>query len=113
MSGRERLADQQAQLLRALLADGPPPPGFTKDVLRVEADALRAKRIRVIAMLRPDIADALGEQFTPLAREYAVAHPRTVDTRARHDADAFGSWLIARGELAKPRRRWWRRSDQA
>jgi hypothetical protein len=107
MTGRERLAEQQAELLRALLAGGEPPAGFDRDRLDVETTVLRDKRRRVTAYLRPDLFDALGARFAGLFTEYAVAQPKSVDLRAREDADAFARWLADRGELREPK--WWRR----
>lgn len=105
---REALAAQQAQLLRALLADGDPPPGFTAEDLQREAKALRSKRRRVTAMLRPDVAEELGEQYVAAFDRFARTHPKSVDTRARQDADDFADWAIAEGMLAAPRRSWWK-----
>ncbi|KAA2253365.1 hypothetical protein F0L68_33170 [Solihabitans fulvus] len=107
---RDRLAARQAELLRALLAGGEPPQGFDPAQLRVEANALLAKRRSVAAMLAPEVADALGQRFRPLFDEYAAAHPRAVDSGARADAAAFAEWTMARGELPAPAdksRRWW------
>ncbi|NUT93337.1 MAG: hypothetical protein HOY78_15085 [Saccharothrix sp.] len=108
---REKLAAQQGELLRALLGDGAPPSGFDPERLRVEARSLLNKRRGIVAMLRPDVADALGERFRPLFDTYARAHPRQAGTRFREDAAAFADWAVARGELPAPRkRRWWRRA---
>lgn len=104
---RERLAGQQAELLRALLADGPAPQGFDPRRLQVEATALRSKRRRVVAMLQPDVCDGLADRFVPLFTEYALAHPKTVDSRARQDAAAFVEWLRDNGHL--PKVKWWHR----
>lgn len=103
---RQRLAAQQAALVRALLADGPAPAGFAEDRLGVAADVLRRKRMRLIAFLRPDLPEELGTRYGELFGVYAAEHPRTVTTRAREDADAFAAWLVARGDLRKPTRRW-------
>ena len=103
MSPRERLAAAQAELLRALLAGADPPAGFDPERLAVEADALRAKRRRIVAHLRPDVPAALGDRFGSLFDAYAAANPRTDGTRARSDADEFTKWLAAQGEL---KRRW-------
>lgn len=103
---RDRLAAQQAELLRALLAGAPTPTGFDDDRIRVQAQALLAKRSRVTWHLRPDLADELGDRFTPLFAEYAAGHPKSTDIRARQDAEQFGLWLVARGHLAPPRRPW-------
>lgn len=104
---REELAARQARLLRALLADGDPPPGFRTEDLTREAKALRAKRRRVTAMLRPDVADELGERYAEAFERFARTHPKSVATRARQDADDFATWAITEGLLAAPRRRWW------
>ena len=103
-SPRERLAEQQAELLKALLAGGDAPAGFDADRLRIEADVLRNKQSRLAAYLRPDLAEALGERFAALFREYATSHPKTDAIRARAYADAFGAWLVERGEVPKPKR---------
>ena len=109
---RDRLAAQQASLLRALLAGGPVPAGFADDRLRVQADALLAKRSRVTWRLRPDLADELGDRFGCLFAEYAGGHPKRTDTRACQDADNFGAWLVEHNHLVAPRRSWWRRIRQ-
>ncbi|MEV7555431.1 hypothetical protein AB0N89_37940 [Amycolatopsis sp. NPDC089917] len=101
-SPRERLAGQQAELLKALLADGDAPAGFDADRLRIEANVVRNKQSRLAAYLRPDLAEALGDRFAALFREYTTAHPKTDVIRARDYADAFGTWLVERGEVPKP-----------
>lgn len=108
---RERLAAAQAELLRAVLADGATPAGFDERRLRVEARSLLAKRRGIVAMLDPAVADALGERFRPLFDSYAPVHPRRSGSRAREDAAAFAEWARERGELPRaPRKRWWRRT---
>ncbi|MFE0026233.1 hypothetical protein [Amycolatopsis sp. NPDC059021] len=102
---RERLAARQAELLRALLAGGDAPEGFDPKRLRVESDVLLRKRSRLIAFLRPDLAEALGSRFFGLFLAYSTENPKSADTRTRAYADQFGEWLIARGELPKPKRR--------
>ncbi len=103
---RDRLAQRQAELLQALMADGPAPQGFDPDRLRVEANALRAKRRRVVAMLEPEACAALEDRFTGLFDEYARTHPRADGTRARQDARAFVEWLWEVGHLDRPKRKW-------
>ncbi|CAM4019600.1 hypothetical protein KIPE111705_36570 [Kibdelosporangium persicum] len=104
---RDRLARQQAELLRALLTDGPAPKGFDPGRLEVEAKALRAKRRRVVAMIEPDVCADLADRFVPLFTEYAKAYPRIEGSRARDDARAFVEWLRERGHL--PKLSWWQR----
>ncbi|MBB5958327.1 hypothetical protein FHS29_004935 [Saccharothrix tamanrassetensis] len=108
---RDRLAAAQAELLHALLGNGEPPAGFDPERLRVEARSLLNKRRGIVAMLRPDVVDGLGDRFRPLFEGYARAHPRRAGSRAREDAAAFAEWAVAQGELAPPKkRRWWRRA---
>ncbi|MDQ3403621.1 MAG: hypothetical protein M3548_09530 [Actinomycetota bacterium] len=89
------------------MVGGPVPAGFDPTAVRVEAAALLAKRRRVVEMLG-DVGE-LGERFPALFAEYARGDPRLAGTRARTDAENFRHWLVERGELAAPRRRWWRR----
>jgi hypothetical protein len=103
---RDRLAEAQAELLRALLAGGRPPAGFDPARLRTEANALRAKRRNVVAMLEPEACADLDDRFVPLFNDYAAAHPKPTSVRARHDARAFVDWAREHGHL--PKQRWWR-----
>lgn len=106
---RERLAAAQAELLRALLADGAVPAGFDADRVTVEKRALLNKRRGIVESVRPDVAAELGERFRPLFDAYARSHPKEAHTRFREDAARFAEWAVQRGELAAPRkRRWWR-----
>ncbi|UJW31356.1 hypothetical protein L3Q67_40250 [Saccharothrix sp. AJ9571] len=104
---RKDLAARQAELMRALLAGGTPPAGFDPGRIGVEVRALRSKRRRVVAYLRPELPQELGDRFVPLFDEYAAGHPRAEGVRMRQDAEDFAAWLVARGELKRPRRRWW------
>ncbi|MBP2473472.1 hypothetical protein JOF53_002344 [Crossiella equi] len=107
---RDRLAGAQAELLRALLTNTPPPPGFDPARLQAQTQALRAKRRRVTATLRPDLPTALGPRFRDLFTTYATLHPREEGLGARADADRFATWLTTEGHLPRPRRRrWWHR----
>ena len=106
---RKRLAEAQAALLRAVLADGPAPAGFDAVRLHAQAEALRAKRRRVIAGLNPELPARLGDRFAPLFDEYARENPRQDGCTYREDSAAFARWLAERDELRSPRRPWWRR----
>jgi hypothetical protein len=85
---RRHLADAQTRLLAALLAGAPPPAGFDPARLRVQADALLAKRRDLVARLRPDLAETLAADFGDRFEAYARANPRP-GAGARADADAF------------------------
>jgi hypothetical protein len=99
---RAAVAEQQAALLRAVLSDGPAPAGFSARMLGVERAALLAKRRRVNALLDPDTAADLGEDYRRVYDGYAAAHPRRDGVRARADAAAFRAWAVERGHLAPP-----------
>jgi hypothetical protein len=109
-SGRQRLAEQQAALLRALLAGGAVPDGFDATRVAAQAAALLDKRRRVTALLRPDLADALGDQFRALFDGYALGHPKQAGRSTRDDTAAFAAWLAEhshlphRGFFRRPRR---------
>jgi len=91
-AARNRLAGAQIELVAALIAGAPPPPGFDPVRLRAQADALVAKRREVVAKLRPDLVRAAGAQFRDRFDTYALAHPRPI-AGARADAEAFARTL--------------------
>ena len=66
-----------------------------------EAAALLGKRRRVSALVRPDLADALGERFQALFDGYARGHPTQAGRSAQEDAAAFGAWLADHGHLPR------------
>jgi len=101
---RAELARRQAELLQALLADGPAPEGFDPARLRVEATVLRRKHGRVLAYQRPELAESLGERFGPLFAEFNAARPKKAAERSGAYADEFVTWLTERGHLPKPKR---------
>ena len=103
---REELARRQAELLHALLADGPAPAGFDPSRLRVEANVLRRKHGRVLAYQRPELAEALGERFGPLFAEFNAGRPKKAAERSGAYADEFVTWLTEHGHLPKPKRGW-------
>ena len=107
-SARERLASRQAELLNALLANGPAPAGFDEQRLGVERRALLSKRRGIVRMLGPAVADELGDRFRPLFDAYALENPRRAGSRAREDAAAFAEWCRASGELSVKRKARWK-----
>lgn len=107
-AARERLAARQAELLNALLANGPVPPGFDEQRVAVERRALLSKRRGIVRMLGPEVANELGDRFRPLFDAYAVEHPRQTGSRAREDAAAFAEWCRAAGELSAKRKARWK-----
>ncbi|MCG8923123.1 hypothetical protein [Lentzea sp. CC55] len=107
-AARARLAARQAELLTALLANGPAPAGFDEQRLAVERRTLLSKRRGIVRMLGPAVADELGERFRPLFDAYAVEHPRRAGSRAREDAASFAEWCRAAGELSAKRKARWK-----
>jgi hypothetical protein len=104
---RDDLARRQAALLAALVAGGPAPDGVDPARLALEADALRAKRRRVLTRLLPPVVlDRLGADLGPRLDAWITAHPRREGTSMHADADAFVAALRADGLLPRPRGGW-------
>lgn len=91
-AARSRLAQRQAELLSALVAGGPLPPGFDPVQVRIQAGGLTAKRLETVAKVAPELPVLLGDRFGPEFRRYAAGAPMTGGYRA--DALAFASWLL-------------------
>jgi hypothetical protein len=96
---RARLAQAQAELLRALTTGGAPPPGFDTAQLGVAAAALAAKRRREAAHAWPALVAALGPCFAPLFADFASRVPLPVHGGPLADGRAFARDLQARGAL--------------
>jgi hypothetical protein len=96
-AARRRLARAQSTLLAALLAGAPPPDGFDPTRIRIQADALLAKRRDLVAKLRPDLADAAGADFPARFIAYARTHPRPAGGPYA-DAAAFARTLGSAGQ---------------
>ncbi|NUR73761.1 MAG: hypothetical protein HOU81_23355 [Hamadaea sp.] len=69
------LAERQAALVAALVADGSPPPGF--DPARVDAvrEQLLRKRAGEVARVWPALAASLGPSWYATFRTWAVGRP--------------------------------------
>ncbi|WP_330184312.1 hypothetical protein OHB26_12345 [Nocardia sp. NBC_01503] len=101
-----RLAEQQAALVRALVAGASVPAGFDAADISATAHALLHKRADEVARRFPLLAHACGGDFTAKFMEWASSRPKN-STAA--DAAAFASALglpaPARGSR-DPLRRW-------
>ncbi|MBG0815020.1 hypothetical protein [Planomonospora sp. ID82291] len=97
--GREELARAQAELLAALVAGAQAPPGFDGERLRIQAASLVAKRRSLVARLRPDLVQALGEGFRAEFAAYASGRPRPPGG-SRADAADFAEHLARTGRIA-------------
>jgi hypothetical protein len=98
---RQAQALAQTQFLRALLAGGPPPTGFSPELLAQQSSALVRKRRRLVARAAPVFELSLGAEFEPLFNTYARERPLS-SVQPRDDARIFARWLNA-----KRAGRWW------
>ncbi|MEV0356268.1 hypothetical protein AB0H71_09400 [Nocardia sp. NPDC050697] len=95
------LATRQAELIRALVANGPPPSGFTQDDLAPTATALLRKRAGLVATRYPLLAQRIGPGFPEHFTTWAKGRPST------SVADDAAGFAAAHGLERK--RRWFRR----
>lgn len=86
----ENLAQQQAALVRALVAGAEPPPGFDADALSATSHALLHKRADEVSRRFPLLSHACGADFTARYMEWARTRPK-ISTAA--DAAAFAQYL--------------------
>ncbi|MCB5183511.1 hypothetical protein LG632_29670, partial [Streptomyces sp. SMC 277] len=106
-----RLALRQAALLSALVAGTPVPEGFDGQRVRVQAEALLAKRASVVRKVAPELPEILGgPAYRAAFRAYARSRPLTGGYR--RDALDFAEHLLIQGlpDDPKARRRlttWW------
>ncbi|WP_062979014.1 hypothetical protein [Nocardia flavorosea] len=70
------LAERQAALVRALVADGTVPPGFDPAAVQATAEALLRKRARETAAHYPALVHATGPDFTARYVDWARGHPK-------------------------------------
>jgi len=93
-SNPDSLGHQQEQLMRALVAGGPIPPGFDRAAVRATASVLLRKRAGLVAAQYPWLPSACGPDFTERFEEWADSRPKI---SATDDAIGFARYLgIAR-----------------
>jgi pimeloyl-ACP methyl ester carboxylesterase len=90
------LAARQAELVAALVADGPVPPGFDPDQLAVARRALERKRAGEAAAVWPLLAGSLGPTWPDA---YAASVGGRGSTGALRDGWNLARELSRRGEL--------------
>ncbi len=93
MSEEQSLAVLQAQLVAALVAGGPLPPGVDAGAAAVLSGVLLAKRKRGLRYAAPMIPAVLGPRFERLFAEYAQHRALPQDETATEDAIQFLRWL--------------------
>lgn len=96
---RARLAAAQAELVAALVAQGPPPPGFDAERLRVAAGALAQKRQRELAQAWPRLVQGLGASWPSSFATFAAAVPLPREGGPLADGRAFAAWLEKKESL--------------
>lgn len=96
---RQRLAAQQAELMRALCGRDAAPPDFDAERVAVAADSLIRKRVRTVQQTWPRLTAALGERFAALFAPYAhtTSMPRLGGPLA--DGLRFADFLAEIGDL--------------
>src|ERR1051325_799046 len=95
---RQRLADAQTELVRALVCNQNAPMAFDAARVRVTADTLLRKRARTVAHAWPKLARALGPLFDDRFVDYA-RRTATPDGGPLVDGRMFARALERAGEL--------------
>ncbi|HYN17257.1 MAG TPA: hypothetical protein VEY96_04110 [Actinomycetes bacterium] len=98
--GRERLAAEQAALVRALVDGGPVPGGFDPGRVRATSAALARKRAREVARAWPVLAAELGQDFPGRFLADAARRPPPASGGALADGLAFASALARQRRLS-------------
>lgn len=91
-----RLARQQAELVAALVAGGPLPPGFDDHRVAVARTALSGKRAGEVARAWPLLAAGLADRWSGLFAEWASGRPTNGSLRDGWD---FARELACDGRL--------------
>jgi hypothetical protein len=97
---RDRLAAEQAALVRALVGGGPVPGGFDPGRVAATSEALGRKRAREVARAWPVLAADLGEDFTGRFLAEAAHRPPPARGGALADGLAFARSLTRQGRLS-------------
>jgi len=95
---RQRLAEAQTELVRALVCHEAAPTEFDEARIRVTADTLLMKRARAVAHAWPRLARALGLMFDDRFAAYARL-TATPESGPLVDGRAFARTLERAGEL--------------
>ena len=96
---RERLAAEQAALVRARVEGGPVPGGCDPERVRATSAALARKRAREVARVWPGLAAELGPAFTERFLAEAARRPPPARGGALADGLAFADALAHQGRL--------------
>ena len=94
---RQALAQQQAQLVRALKT-GEAGARFDDARLSTAAESLLNKRTRSIEKMWPTVAELMNGDVNRRVREYAHEHPFAPD--GPEDGFRFARWLLCRHDIS-------------
>jgi hypothetical protein len=94
---RERLAQAQAALARALAQGAPVPEGFDVERVQDTARTLLSKRRRWVERSWPRLAAALGDTFRPRFEAWARENPMALEASALADGRRFAEALLTAG----------------
>ncbi|MEU0871383.1 hypothetical protein [Nocardia brasiliensis] len=100
------LAEQQAALVRALVAGASVPAGFDRADVAAAAHALLRKRADEVARRFPTLAQACGPDYRERFRAWADGRPKTSTVA---DATAFAAYLGLPAPSGTAAKRWPRR----
>jgi hypothetical protein len=90
---REKLAGEQADLVRALAGQATAPDGFDAKLVNIAAASLMNKRLRTVARAWPRLHESLGEEpFRQAFLEFAVDRPLPKSASPYDDGLAFARW---------------------
>jgi hypothetical protein len=92
VSARDELAARQAALVAALVAGAQVPAGLDAERVRIQAAALLRKRGRSVAGAEPELAAALGPDFSAAFAAYATGRPK--EGCSADDAAGFARYLL-------------------
>lgn len=99
-TARQSLAQKQAELVHALVAQGPVPTGFDESRLRTTARSLVNKRRQALARVWPSLVEAVGQSYVETFTRYAEANPLPACPAPRADGRAFLGWLEQQAPLS-------------
>ena len=107
---RAELAEQEEQLIQALVANGAVPPAVSASHVASASHSLLLKRARGIARAHPEVLAHCAESFMELMSEYAVLHPGSHPGGICADAAGFKRFVRTHQECADHKRRGLRQS---
>ena len=98
-AARARLAKSQAELVRALVAQGAVPVGFDEKRVHAAARSLVSKRRQTVARVWPSLVRSVGDSYSEAFANYAQAEPLPAGASGLADGRAFLCWLESQGPM--------------